>query len=286
MEHLLTADIAGAIVLAGTLTLAWAEQRSNKERLSRSTSTVPNGPKGEGEAEQARKESWKRYLQEDAEKKEELRSAQIMKARRDLPSFLSERPRNSTKQDIEGQLQLYLRHCQKLSYLTPENIKELNADARKLADTFIAELTEREKAETERARSIAGLSEDADASLARRLLMACTAARNTTAEAARCYVYLKMWSTDSFSWYKVGITTDPTRRDGEQNVLPVPARTIALLTVDSADDARAIEKSIHKTLDKKLIRKANNRELFTLSPEEVAAVVAVMKQIGKCDSII
>lgn len=62
-------------------------------------------------------------------------------------------------------------------------------------------------------------------------------ARNST----RGYVYLKQWTLpDGTRWLKVGITNNPSRRDTEQNVLPVPAVTLSLMETVSMDQAAAI----------------------------------------------
>lgn len=56
------------------------------------------------------------------------------------------------------------------------------------------------------------------------------------------YIYFQRWSMpDGTSWYKVGITSKPTRRDAEQNVLPVASETLACVNVGSMDRARALE---------------------------------------------
>ena len=39
----------------------------------------------------------------------------------------------------------------------------------------------------------------------------------------KLFLYLKKWEVANKKWIKIGITNDPSRRDTEQNVLPVPA---------------------------------------------------------------
>lgn len=94
------------------------------------------------------------------------------------------------------------------------------------------------------------------------------------------YVYFKRWSMpDGTSWYKVGVSNDPGRRDVEQNVLPVPAQTIVCVDVGNMDRARAIEAVIHKVLKDQRITDSNNRELFHLTIRQAAAVKAVIKKL-------
>ena len=93
----------------------------------------------------------------------------------------------------------------------------------------------------------------------------------------RAYVYLKEWNVKGHFWYKIGITNNPKRRDAEQNVLPVPAKTLALLEVNGADVAKAIEKSLHKLLDRGRVRNAQNREIFELEREQAESIAAALK---------
>ncbi len=91
------------------------------------------------------------------------------------------------------------------------------------------------------------------------------------------HVYLKAWELKDTVWHKIGITSDLQRRDSEQNVLPVPAKTIAVLGVANTIVARQIEKEWHSLLDQSRIKNANNRELFSLSPAQVSSVVTAMQ---------
>ena len=59
------------------------------------------------------------------------------------------------------------------------------------------------------------------------------------------YLYIKTWKiSGQTQWFKIGITNDLDRRDYEQNVLPVAAKTLATAKVASMEHARSIEKSI------------------------------------------
>lgn len=93
------------------------------------------------------------------------------------------------------------------------------------------------------------------------------------------YLYLKRWVKGESAWYKLGITSNPKRRDSEQNVLPVPAETLFCYDVGSIDRARTIESIIKRVLDSHKIRGSQNRELFHLSEEQVSALMAAMNAI-------
>lgn len=95
------------------------------------------------------------------------------------------------------------------------------------------------------------------------------------------YVYLKRWSVRGESpWYKLGITSDPKRRESEQNVLPVPAETLFCYDVGSIERARLIESKIILVLGGHKIIGAQNRELFHLSDGQVSALMAVMNALN------
>ncbi|EDY37939.1 hypothetical protein CPCC7001_818 [Cyanobium sp. PCC 7001] len=115
------------------------------------------------------------------------------------------------------------------------------------------------------------------------------AALATSLAAAACqaldgcngYIYLKTWGlSDGTRWYKIGITNDPQRRDSEQNVLPVPAITLRLIRLPSMDHARAIEQAFQCVLADLRICNASNRELFSLSDQQLAALVNAMEGIN------
>ena len=114
---------------------------------------------------------------------------------------------------------------------------------------------------------------NADKIFASSLIAAIEDARNQTGG----YVYLKQWTlADGTRWFKVGITNNPSRRDAEQNVLPVPAVTLKLMDTQSMDQAAAIEKAIHQQLVAQQVKGAGNRELFHLNDAELAALMASM----------
>lgn len=93
-------------------------------------------------------------------------------------------------------------------------------------------------------------------------------------ESAKGYVYLKRWRMgDGATWYKIGITGNPKRRENEQNVLPVPAETIALVELASMGQARNAERTFLKKLQHLKIRGASNRELFHLDSRQLGALM-------------
>ena len=95
------------------------------------------------------------------------------------------------------------------------------------------------------------------------------------------FLYLKQWTlTDDSRWHKIGITNDLRRRDAEQNILPVPCLTLAWIKLDSMEEARAIEQAFHETLEIYRIKEANNRELFDLNDEQLAAVLIAIQQLA------
>ncbi len=130
-----------------------------------------------------------------------------------------------------------------------------------------------------------GITADADAVLARELAHASKFALDAAAIQEQSCVYFKVWKTQDFAWYKIGVTTDATRRDKEQNVLPVPATTIALLRLPTFFAARSVELAMHKLLEPYRITGANNKEIFTLDPPQVSAIIAAMKKLGDCEVI-
>lgn len=92
------------------------------------------------------------------------------------------------------------------------------------------------------------------------------------------FVYFKRWRLrDGTCWYKVGITNNMSRRESEQNVLPVAAETLAYFDAGGMDRAKAYESAIHLVLDSQRIRDANNRELFHLSKEQELALIEFFK---------
>lgn len=135
---------------------------------------------------------------------------------------------------------------------------------------------ERREAET---RKRLGLDQAANADLAHLLS---DAAQAVLTGQPRGFVYFKCWVLpDGSRWYKLGVTNDLSRRDSEQNVLPVAAVTIASAGLPSMEDAYAVESAMHAVLGQKRITGANNRELFHLKPEDVSAVQSVVESLGE-----
>lgn len=94
------------------------------------------------------------------------------------------------------------------------------------------------------------------------------------------YLYFKVWSLpDGSKCYKIGVTNSPSRRDAEQNVLPVKAQSLITQKLSSMEHARAAEAAIHQVLDKNRIRNANNKELFSLKPSQVASIKQIIENM-------
>jgi hypothetical protein len=92
------------------------------------------------------------------------------------------------------------------------------------------------------------------------------------------WLYFKKWTLgDGTSWYKVGITNDLSRRDAEQNVLPVPAETLEAILLPSKSRAREMEIIIHSVLDSYNIKDAGNKELFSLDLEQEKAIHTALR---------
>jgi hypothetical protein len=91
------------------------------------------------------------------------------------------------------------------------------------------------------------------------------------------YVYFKRWSLPGgIVWHKVGLTNSPLRRETEQNVLPVPAETLACVNVGDRGKAFAVETAIRRMLINQNIKGADNRELFSLADDQVRAVLQLL----------
>ena len=104
---------------------------------------------------------------------------------------------------------------------------------------------------------------------------------NSRRARSRAYVYFKQWRIGENIWHKIGVTNDHRRRDSEQNVLPVPARTLALLPVSTMDMARIIERSLHRLLVHARVRNARNREIFELEESEAHAIAAAINSFER-----
>ena len=99
-------------------------------------------------------------------------------------------------------------------------------------------------------------------------------------ESAKGYVYLKRWRMgDGTTWYKIGITANPKRRESEQNVLPVPAENIALVELASMGQARNAERTFLEKLQHLKIRGASNRELFHLDSRQLGALMHAFEHL-------
>lgn len=94
------------------------------------------------------------------------------------------------------------------------------------------------------------------------------------------YLYFKQWSLPDATWFKVGITNCPERRDSEQNVLPVPAQTLYLVRLDSMEHARSVEKAIHAVLSPRRVVGAKNKEIFQLSGSDCKAVLVALRNLS------
>ena len=96
------------------------------------------------------------------------------------------------------------------------------------------------------------------------------------------YVYLKQWRMpNGTSWYKIGVTSNPSRREAQQNVLPVPAETIACVELETMERARSVERTFLNKLSHLQIRGANNRELFHMDASQLSAVMHALKGLAK-----
>jgi hypothetical protein len=104
---------------------------------------------------------------------------------------------------------------------------------------------------------------------------------NETAKHPKGYVYLKRWQMPGgVSWYKIGVTSNPRRRDSEQNVLPVPAETIACVEVESMERARSAESDFRRLGAAQQIRDASNRELFQLNSTQFSELQAAFIRLA------
>lgn len=128
----------------------------------------------------------------------------------------------------------------------------------------------------EKLRKSLGLDQLADTALAEELLLAIEEAQRDL----HGYFYLKFWVVSAEEpWYKVGITNDLSRRDLEQNVLPVPATLLRSIDFGSIDKARVVEKAVLRVLEANRIKHASNRELFQLSGAQLSALLGVIDKI-------
>ena len=146
---------------------------------------------------------------------------------------------------------------------------ELKQHLSRILELRTANLNAKEKSQSAAGRGVKINNELVDS-----LRSAVESARNSTGG----YVYLKQWSlADGTRWLKIGITNNPSRRDAEQNVLPVPAVTLRLIETQSMDQAAAIERALHQQLAAQKVTGAGNRELFHLDDGQLAALMAAME---------
>ena len=151
----------------------------------------------------------------------------------------------------------------------------------KAAEKARAKALEEKRIEAKRASL--GLNAEADPELAEKLFKSAEQGLQTESINSAGYLYFKVWVLpDSSKWYKIGITNDLRRRDAEQNVLPVPATTLHSVRFFNIEHARIVEKKFLETLAIYRIKGANNKELLSLKPEQVQAIIGAMKAIKSC----
>ena len=170
---------------------------------------------------------------------------------------------------------------------TKKEVDELLAAVREKKRRSAAEEKARKKEieqkKAEAKRISLGLNAEADPNLAAKLVEAAGRALERERSSSAGYLYFKVWvMPDNSKWYKIGITNDLRRRDAEQNVLPVPPTTLHSVRFFSIDHARIVEKIFLETLSGSRIKGANNRELFSLKPAQVQAIIGAMKAIKSC----
>ena len=203
-------------------------------------------------------------------------------------------PNNSTKEQINELLTEIRLAKEKKKAEEKKRAQELRAKkmkAQKKQAAIRAEQLARETAirkeqldkENEARRKRLGLDAEADPELAEKLFKSAEQGIQSESINYAGYLYFKVWVLpDGSKWYKIGITNDLRRRDAEQNVLPVPATTLKSVRFFSIEHARIVEKKFLDTLSNHRIKGANNKELLSLKPEQVQAIVGAMKAIKSC----
>jgi len=137
---------------------------------------------------------------------------------------------------------------------------------------------ELEKQREQHERKRLGLDAKADVGLATELVEKTRSKLLAERSSTAGYLYFKAWILpDNSKWYKIGISNNLDRRDSEQNVLPVAPTTLCSVKFFSIDYARVAEKQFHSVLRHHRIIGAKNKELFSLKPQEVQAVIGAMK---------
>ena len=174
-------------------------------------------------------------------------------------------PKNATRNEVENLI------------LEIKKEKRRNKAAEKALSKALEEKT------IEAKRVSLGLNAEADPELAEKLFKLAEHGRQSESINSAGYLYFKVWVLpDSSKWYKIGITNDLRRRDAEQNVLPVPETTLHSVRFFNIEHARIVEKKFLETLSGYRIKGANNKELLSLKPAQVQAVVGAMKAIKSC----
>jgi hypothetical protein len=197
---------------------------------------------------------------------ERMNSQQLRELRDELQTAITYSRKKHSEHDKVGEV------SQGRIVLTRSQSEALEVNLR-LCDQCLKEVSEREQGRGGIAPFLKRQTGTEDASHADNDLLESLIAGIGEGSNSKGYVYLKRWCMgDGRSWYKIGITNNPERRDAEQNVLPVPAETIACIEVESIERARSIEARIHRSLAPYRIREAKNRELFHLTPSQLSAL--------------
>lgn len=214
-------------------------------------------------------------LPESPSEKNKIWKEQIqprLKDAKQLRDYLS----NMTTEDKEGILS-----CSEGIEEFIKSAKEENTRQKEIAASKLRK--QKRRAEEAKRREL-GLAEEADVELASKLIELSTAALRKEAADESCFLYFKVWTLkDKTTWYKIGISNNLQRREAEQNVLPVPAKTIGSVRFPSANQARAAEAAFHETLKSMRITGANNKELFHLSPQQAKAVLSAINHFKKIE---
>ena len=203
-------------------------------------------------------------------------------------------PKNATKNEIDDLLaeirlakeQKKAEEKKRTQELRAKRIKAQQKQAAIRAEQLAKETAIRQEKlakENEARRKKLGLDAEADPELADKLFK--SAEQCLRKESIDCagYLYFKVWvMPDKSKWYKIGITNDLRRRDAEQNVLPVPPTTLQSVRFFSIEHARIAERIFLENLSNYRIKGANNKELFSLKPEQAQAVIGAMKAIKTC----
>ena len=169
-------------------------------------------------------------------------------------------PAKATREEVD-------KHLADIKSVKAEHAKKIRQKKKEL---------EKQREQHERQRL--GLDAKADVGLAAELVEKTRSKLLAERTSTAGYLYFKVWVLpDNSKWYKIGISNNLDRRDAEQNVLPAPPTTLCSVKFFSIDYARVAEKQFHSVLRRHRITGAKNKELFTLKPQEVQAVIGAMK---------